>query len=141
MQKLTPFAVMPLEIELCFNLWWKDLPDDHEVVVRYPYERHGLAGKVSNHAKTDTKERFLEFVDANSQPNGRRLDSHNPTHYFLPRFTTISAPKKNVHNYDSRLATSLVGEFNQIQVEDGSPTISDFSATTWLKKERPKHAI
>ena len=26
-------------------------------------------------------------------------------------------------------------------MEDGSPTISDFSATTWLKKERPKHAI
>ena len=93
-QKLTPFVVMPLEIELCFNLWWKDLPDDHEVVIRYPYERHGLAGKVSNHAKTDTKERFLEFVDANSQPNGRRLDSHNPTHYFLPRFTTIPAPQK-----------------------------------------------
>ena len=72
-QKLTPFVVMPLEIELCFNLWWKDLPDDHEVVVRYPYEKHGLAGKVSNHAKTDTKERFLEFVDANSQPNGWRV--------------------------------------------------------------------
>ena len=85
---------MPLEIELCFNLWWKDLPDDHEVTVRYPYERHGLAGKVSNHPKTDTKERFLEFVDENSQPNGRRLDSRNPTHYFLPKFTTISAPKK-----------------------------------------------
>ena len=26
-------------------------------------------------------------------------------------------------------------------MEDGSPTTSDFSATTWLKKERPKHAI
>ena len=26
-------------------------------------------------------------------------------------------------------------------MEDGNPTISDFSATTWLKKERPKHAI
>jgi len=53
MQKLTAF-VMPLEIELCCNVWWKDLPDDHEVIVRYPYERHGLAGKISNHAKTDT---------------------------------------------------------------------------------------
>ena len=51
MQTLTPFGVMPLAIELCFNLWWKDLPDDHEVVIRYPHERHGLAGKVSNHAK------------------------------------------------------------------------------------------
>ena len=140
-QKLTSFVVMPLEINICFNVWWKALPDDHEVVVRYPFERHGLAGKVSNHAKSNSKETFLEFVDTNSQPNGRRLDSRNPTHYFLPKFTTISAPKKNVHNYDSRLATSLVGEFNRIQIEEGSPTISDFSALTWLKKERPKHAI
>lgn len=111
-QKLTSFVVMPLEIDICFNLWWKDLPIDHEVAVRYPFQRHGLAGKVSNNAKTDTKERFLEFVDSNSQPNGGRLDSCNPTHYFLPKFTTISAPKNNVHNYDSRLATSIVGEFN-----------------------------
>ena len=66
-QKLTVFVVMPLKIEVSFNLWWKDVPDDHEV---------------------------------------------NPTHYFLPKFTTISAPKKNVHNYNSRLATSLVGKFN-----------------------------
>ena len=58
-QMLTSFVVMPLEIELCFNVWWKDLPDDHEVVVRYPFERHGLAGRVSNHAKTDTKEKFF----------------------------------------------------------------------------------
>ena len=93
-QKLTPFVVVPLEIELCFNVWWKDLPDDHELIVRYPHERHGLAGKVSNHAQTDTKERFLEFVDVNSQPNCRRFDSRIPTHYFLPKFTTISAPKK-----------------------------------------------
>ena len=49
--------------------------------------------------------------------------------------------KKHVHNYGSRLATSLVGEFNRIQVEDGSSTISDYSALTWLKKECPKHAI
>ena len=95
-QKLTPFVVMPLEIELCFNLWWKDLPDDHEVVIRYPYERHGLAGKVSNHAKTDTKERFLEFVDANSQPNGRRLNSHNPMHslFYTKIYHNICTPKK-----------------------------------------------
>ena len=58
MQKLTPFVVMPLEIELCFNVWWKDLPDDHEVIVHYPYKRHGLAGKISNHAKTDTNKGF-----------------------------------------------------------------------------------
>ena len=61
--------------------------------------------------------------------------------YFLPKFTTMSAPKKDVHNYDSRSATSLVGEFNLIQVEEGNCTISNFSASSWLKKERPNHAI
>lgn len=93
-KKLTSFVVMPLEINICFNLWWKDLPIDHEVAVRYPFERHGLAGKVSNNAKTDTKDKFLEFVDTNSQPNSCRLDSCNRTHYFLPKFTTISARKR-----------------------------------------------
>ena len=96
---------------------------------------HGLAGRTSNSAKTDAKKSFFEFVDNNSQPNGRRLDSHNPTHCFLPKFTTITAPKKDVHNYDSRLASSLVGEFNRIQLEDGSSTISNYSASTWLKSE------
>lgn len=111
-QSLTSFVVMPSEMELCFALWWKDLPSDHKVAVHYQFERHGLAGRVLNSAKTDAKQNFLEFIDSNSQPNGRRFDSSNPTHYFLPKFTTISAPKKDVHNYDSRLATSLVGEFN-----------------------------
>ena len=95
--RLTSFVLMPVEVELCFALWWKSLPSDHEVMVRYPFERHGLAGRTSNSAKTDAKDSFLEFVDNNSQPNGRRLDSHNPTHYFLPKFTTITAPKKDIH--------------------------------------------
>ena len=68
-QSLTPFVIMPLEIELCFALWWKGLPSEHKVVVRYPFERHGLAGRVSNNAKTDAKQAFLEFVDNNAQPN------------------------------------------------------------------------
>ena len=80
-------------------------------------------------------------MDNNSQPNSRRLDSHNPTHYLLPKFTTITAPKKDVHNYDSRLANYLVREFNRIKLEDGSSTISNYSACTWLKSEQPKHAI
>jgi len=37
--------------------------------------------------------------------------------------------------------TSLVCEFNHTQLEEGKATISDFSATTWLKQERPKLAI
>ena len=32
LQKLTPFVIMILEIELCFNMWWTDLPDDANVI-------------------------------------------------------------------------------------------------------------
>ena len=67
-QSLTSFVIMPLGIELCFALWWKDLPIDHKVAVRYPYEKHGLAGRVSNNAKADAKRAFLEFVDTNRNP-------------------------------------------------------------------------
>ena len=92
-EKLRPFVVTPSEIETSFKRWWSTVPEDHEVDVRYPFEWHGLAGKRFNHAKTETKETFLAFVDNNSQPNGRHIASHNPTHYFFPKFTTITTPK------------------------------------------------
>ena len=80
------------------------------------------------------KKKFLDFVDKNSQPNGRQLDSCNPTHYISLKFT-ITMPKQGVHNYESRVASSLVGEFNCIQEEVGQPTISNYSASTWLNTE------
>ena len=67
---------------------------NHEVDVRYPHDKHELQGHKSNSAKVNERESFLAFVDANSQPNGRRLDSRNPTHYFWPNFTAISTPKR-----------------------------------------------
>ena len=140
-QKLTSFVLMPDGIDTAFTKWWSSLPDDHTVNIRYPYERHGLCGRTSNSAKVDAKKEFLQFVDSNSQPNGRRLDSRNPTHYFLPRFKTISTPKKNALNYEEKKKVSLVCEFNRTQSEQGKDTISDFAASTWLKQERPKLAI
>ena len=59
-----------------------------------PYEQHGNAGKVSNSAKTTVRQDFIEFVDINSQPNGRSADSSGPTAYFLPKFTTTQAPNQ-----------------------------------------------
>ena len=44
-------------------------------LVCYKHTIHGLAGKVSNSAKTHTMQNCLDFVDANSQPNGRSCDS------------------------------------------------------------------
>ena len=100
-----------------------------------------MAGRPSNNAKTDTKQKFLHFVDNNSQPNGRHLDCHNPTHYFLPTFTTITTPKRGVRDYENRLQTSVAGVFNHLQSECGEPTISNFAACSWLKAERLKLAI
>lgn len=111
------------------------------VSVRYPHEKHGLAGKVSNSAKVSTKESFLKFVDNNSQANGRRLDSRNPTHYFFPKFKTISEAKRNASAYNEKAMSSLVYEFNRTQREASLDTISSQTALNWLKAERPKTAI
>ena len=140
-EKLMPFVVMPEGIDVNFKTWWSSIPIHSEVEVRYPHERHGLEGHTSNNAKTEEKESFLQFIDTNSQSNGRRLDSRNPTHYLLPKFLTITAPKRSDANYERKLASSLVGEFNRVQTESGKSTISNYSACVWLRDERPKVAI
>ena len=61
------------------------------------------------------KDDFLQFMDINSQPNGRSADTSGPTHYFLPKFTTIQSPKPGVPNYQEHVAQSVVGEFNRAQ--------------------------
>ena len=132
---------MPQGCELSFMAWWKSLESSSIITVQYPYERHGHAGKTSHFAKVDTKRDFLNFVDMNSQPNGRSADSTSATHFFLPKFRTIQTPKIGVSNFQDRLNQSLVGEFNRTQTELQKPTISNFSASTWLKKERPKYSV
>ena len=107
-EKLKSFIVMPDTVETAFNQWWESIPSDHVVDVRYPHEKHGLSGHSSNSAKTDIKKDFLDFVDNNSQPNGRRLDSRNPTHYLIPKFKTISKSKSSVKNVEDKISTSLV---------------------------------
>ena len=57
---------------MTFAPWRKSVAMDDIVEVQYPHDRNGLAGKVSNHSKSDVMSEFLDFVDANSQPNGRQ---------------------------------------------------------------------
>ena len=111
------------------------------IQVRVPHERHGNTGKVSNSAKTTVRQDFIEFVDMNTQPNGRSADSSGPTVYFLPKFTTIQAPKPSISHYLERLARSVIGEFNRVQRERGRGECSNGSSHNWLKTERPKVAI
>ena len=86
-------------------------------------------------------EDFQRFIDLNSQPNGRSSDSHSSTHYILPNFTTIRMPSQGVTNYDEKMASSFVGEFNRLQRENKQSVRSDGSAWNWLKQDKPKHAL
>lgn len=78
-QRLGKFVIKPAELELCFKKWWRTVDPSDIVDVRYPHKKHG---NTSHSAKTKTMEKFLEFVDNNTQPNGRSADSTGPTHYF-----------------------------------------------------------
>ena len=100
-----------------------------------------IASEVSpqNSAKTSVLQDFLKFVDINNQPNGQLADSTGPTHYLLPKFTTIQMPKNDVSNYEERLQRSVVGKFNRAQRERSRGECSNSSSHNWLK--RPKVAI
>ena len=82
-ERLGEYVVMPAGCDQSFKTWWRSLEKTVLVKVRYPHERHGNAGKMSNSAKTSVRNDFLAFIDNNSQPNGRSADSHGPAHYFI----------------------------------------------------------
>lgn len=81
-QHLGNFVIMPAELELSFKKWRRAVKPSATID---PHKKHGNALKTSHSAKPKTMEKFLEFVDNNTQPNGRSADSSGPTHYFLPR--------------------------------------------------------
>ena len=140
-ERLGNYVITPIGCESSFADWWRSLSESTNVQVRYPYERHGNAGKKSNSAKSSVMADFLKFVDANSQPNGRSADSHGPTHYFISNFSTIQIPKSDVPNYGERVRRSVVGEFCKAQSEEGKSGCSNGSASNWLHTHRPKVAI
>jgi hypothetical protein len=117
------------------------LSDTDEVEVKYPYDRHGLAGKPSNKSKQAVRSAFLTFVDANSHPNGRQAGSYSPQFFFIPKFTRIDPPKLGEKDYDTKANASVVWVFNHIQEETGKDTCSAFAARDWLKKYCPKVAL
>lgn len=50
-KRLGDHVVMPIGLETSFNTWWRSQDASTIVQVRYPHDRHGNAGKVSNAAK------------------------------------------------------------------------------------------
>ena len=85
--------------------------------------------------------RFLLFVDGNSQPNGRPVDSYSPQFYFISKFTRIVPPKNNDPHYHEVAKRSVVAVFNETQVQEGRETVGDSTARGWLQKYRPKVAV
>jgi hypothetical protein len=84
---------------------------------------------------------FLQFVDANSQPNGRQSGSYSAQFFFHPKFTRVAAPKQGEKNFDEKARSSLVHEFNRVQREQGKGTCGPTAANEWLQKHRPKVAL
>ena len=140
-ERLGSYVIMPDSLECAFKTWWRSLPGDAVVKVRYPHSRHGNAGKTSHSAKSSVMQDFLLFVDINSQPNRRSADSSGPTHYFLPKFTTIQMPKAGTPHFEERAMRSVVGEFNRSQGEAGKGTCSNGSSHNWLKTHKPRVSI
>ena len=126
---------------LTFDAWWKTIDEDETVEVQYPHHRHGLAGKPSNHSKQEVMLQFLDFVDANSQPNGRQASSYGAQFFFLPKFTRVHAPREGEKNYNEKCSSSVVSEFNRVQRENGKQTCGSTAAKEWLRQHRPKLAL
>ena len=56
-KRLSDVVIMPSGCDQAFSKWWRHIAPE-VIDVRYPHERHGLAGRVSNSAKTDTLKDF-----------------------------------------------------------------------------------
>ena len=142
-KKLEDFVLHPgLDTSpVAVSVWWKALRDTDEVEVKYPYERHGLAGQPSNRSKLAVRSAFLTFVDANSHPNGCQAGSYSPQFFFIPKFTRIDPPKPGEKDFDVKAKSSVVWTFNHTQEETGGGTCSAFAARDWLKNDRPKVAL
>ena len=62
-KKLQSFMLYPMVNDICGGIsdWWDTLLDDDTVEVKYPHERHGLAGRMSNHSKPQVQEAFCSL--------------------------------------------------------------------------------
>ncbi len=117
--------------------WWMNLEDSSIVELRSPPKLH--RGK-SNNSKQVLLPRFLDFIDNNSQPNGRRVESHGPLFYLNSKFDRINAPSLGETDKPEQWKRrSLVYEFNRTFQDNMS--ISNGTAKKWLKTYKPKHAI
>jgi len=118
--------------------WWTNLKDSSIIELHNPPKLHH--GKSNNSKEEGLLARFLEFIDNNSQPNGRRVGSHGPLFFLNSKFDRINAPSvAEVGKPEQWKRRSLVYEYNRT-LEDNK-SISNGTAKKWLKIYRPKHTI
>jgi len=118
--------------------WWMSLENSTIVELRIFPKLH--RGK-SNYHKEELLPYFLDFIDNNSQANGRRVGSHGPLYFLNSKFDRINEPSVNEIDKPSPWKKrSLVYEFNR-SLDSDNKRISNGTAKKWLKNYRPKHAI
>ena len=71
-------------------------------------------------------------------PNGRTSESYGHNHYFNIKFQRIDPLKVNEKDYEQKLKSSVVAEFNRAQQALGKETISAFTFREWLTKHFEK---
>ncbi len=117
--------------------WWANLGNDSIIELRSTPKLHQGRG---NNRKEWLLKQFLEFIDNNSQPNGRKIGSHGPLYFLDSKFTRISAPYASEEEKPEKWKRrSLVYEYNRSL--GGNESISSGTAKKWLKTYRPKHAV
>ncbi|MCP4648666.1 MAG: hypothetical protein GY853_01115, partial [PVC group bacterium] len=117
--------------------WWMNLENSSIVELRIFPKLHD--GKSNNH-KESLLPFFLDFIDNNSQANGRRVGSHGALYFLNSKFDRINEPSlSETDKPEQWKRRSLVYEFNRSL--DGNKRISNGTAKKWLKKYKPKHAI
>lgn len=133
----TSDVVLPDGCDQVTKLWLDKQPDDVPIECKSRPGRHGNAKRPSNHAKSnDILERFLDFVDKNSAPNGRKEGSYGKTYYFDRKFTQIRTPDNTDPQFEYKNSHSVLYEFNRTLTEDGLQSISIGTFHNWLKKHR-----
>ena len=131
-------VVLPLDCEVPSSTWLHSQPEGASVTCRYNPTRHGNAGKKSNNAKGEAVlKMFLDFVDSNSSPNGRREGSHGATYYFNPKFSLMRTPNVDDPQYEYKCNHSVLYELNRTLEEEEFGKLSVGTFHSWLKQHRP----
>jgi len=139
-EKVTRYSdvVLPQGSVVSASTWLLSQPEGSVVTCHNNPTCHGNAGKRSNNAKSKAVlNKFLDFIDSNSAPNGCKEGSHGATYYFNPKFSLLRTPNVTDAQYVYKCNHSVLYELNCSLEEDGMKGISVGTFHSWLKQYRP----